>query len=412
MLSGNVDRLVPFATGNRVHIRRSHRAPYSGGYGIITSVDELDSKGPYLVRFDDGTQFRYRAHEIEVAHDRKPYTREHLFGRIMKTQFQVFFALAIASLMLLSACGPSQEANTSPKSNEPQQQAASAGQQPAAPAPAAVPAEQPQPQLIVKPKPQAAKQSPVKPADPPVTKPAAPAPAATADAGSTANRTLTLPVPVAPIAVPAAPVDEVKPIPVEPPPPPREVTVPSGTLVSIRMIDSVSSETSHEGETFKASLDAPIIVDNETVFPKGSDVYVKLSKVQSAGRVSGRSEVQLQLDRIFLAKTSYVLESSTYVSTGASQGQKTAKTSVLGGAIGAAIGAIAGGGKGAVIGGATGAGAGAGVEAIRKGEQVRVDSETRLDFRTENAIKVTLQSPSSSFQRNNPSGPSRFGTRQ
>jgi hypothetical protein len=127
---------------------------------------------------------------------------------------------------------------------------------------------------------------------------------------------------VAPIAVPAAPVDEVKPIPVEPPPPPREVTVPSGTLVSIRMIDSVSSETSHEGETFKASLDAPIIVDNETVFPKGSDVYVKLSKVQSAGRVSGRSEVQLQLDRIFLAKTSYVLESSTYVSTGASQGQK------------------------------------------------------------------------------------------
>ena len=81
-------------------------------------------------------------------------------------------------------------------------------------------------------------------------------------------------------------------------------------------------------------------------------------------------------------------------------------------AIGAAIGAISGGGKGAVIGGATGAGAGAGVEAVRKGEQVRVDSETRLDFRLENSLDVTLQSPSSTPQRTNPSGPVRFGTRQ
>jgi len=224
---------------------------------------------------------------------------------------------------------------------------------------------------------------------------------------------LTLPNPITPpVAVPVPPpVDEVKPQPVEPPPP-REITVPSGTSVAVRMIDSVSSETAHVGETFKASLDAPIVVDNETVFPKGSEVYVKLTKVQSAGRVSGQSEVQLQLDRIFLGKTGYVLDSSTYVNTGASQGGRTARSAGVGAAIGAAIGAITGGGKGAVIGGATGAGAGAGVEAVRKGEQVRVDSETRLDFRLEESVKVTLQSSSSSSQRNNPSGPARFGTRQ
>jgi hypothetical protein len=177
------------------------------------------------------------------------------------------------------------------------------------------------------------------------------------------------------------------------------------------MIDSVDSETARVGESFKASLDAPIIVDNETVFPKGSEVYVKLTKVQAAGRVSGRSELQLQLDRIFLGKKSYLLETSTYASQGASQTGRTARSAGLGAAIGAAIGAISGGGKGAVIGGATGAGAGAGVEAIRKGEQVKVDSETRLEFRLESPIDVTLQSPSNS-QRNNPSGPLRFGTRQ
>ena len=178
------------------------------------------------------------------------------------------------------------------------------------------------------------------------------------------------------------------------------------------MIDSVDSEKSRVGETFKASLDEPLTVDNETVFPKGSEVYVKLSKVQSAGRVSGRSEVQLQLDRIFLGRKSYLLESSTYVSSGASQTGKTARSAGLGTAIGAAVGAISGGGKGAVIGGAAGAGAGAGAEAIRKGEQVRVDSETRLDFRLEESIEVTLQSPSpNTTQRNNPSGPLRLGTR-
>jgi len=211
--------------------------------------------------------------------------------------------------------------------------------------------------------------------------------------------------------LPPAPADEVKPVQVEPPAA-KKVNIPSGTLVSILMIDSVDSETARVGETFKASLEAPVVVDNETVFPKGSEVYVKLSKVQQAGRVSGRSELQLQLDRIYLGRKSYLVQSSTYVSTGASQGGRTAKTAGLGAAIGAAIGAISGGGKGAVIGGATGAGAGAGVEAIRKGEQVRVDSETRLDFRLEDSLEVTLQSSPTSPQRNNPSGPNRFGTRQ
>jgi hypothetical protein len=178
------------------------------------------------------------------------------------------------------------------------------------------------------------------------------------------------------------------------------------------MVDSVDSETAHAGETFKATLDEPIVVDDAIVFPTGSEVYLKLTKVQSAGRVSGRSELQLQLDRILAGRRSYLLESSTYVSTGASETGKTAKTAGLGAAIGAAIGAISGGGKGAVIGGAAGAGAGVGIEAIRKSEQVRVDSETRLDFRLEGPVEVTLDSPSSTNpQRPNPSGPTRFGTR-
>jgi hypothetical protein len=248
---------------------------------------------------------------------------------------------------------------------------------------------------------------------------APPAQTTTASASPATQPTLNLPAPVPPpIAVPAPPPDvpvatDVKPEPVEPVT--RQVTVPSGTLVSLRMVDSVDSGTDHVGQTFKATLESPITVNNETVFPKGAETYVKLTKVESAGRLSGRSELQLQLDRIFLGKTSYLVESNTFTNTGSSQGAKTAKTAGIGAAIGAVIGGIAGGGKGAVIGGATGAGAGVGVEAISKGDQVRVDSETRLDFRLENPLEVTIQnnlSPSNSSPRHSPSGPLRFGTRQ
>ena len=243
-------------------------------------------------------------------------------------------------------------------------------------------------------------------------KEASPAPAP--EPAPAVSPTLTLPAPVAPpVDAPGVP-PEPKQVTSEPVGPvARQVIVPKGTPVSIRMIDAVDSSTAHVGETFKASLDSPIVVDNETVFPKGAEVYVKLTKVESAGRLSGKSELQLQLDRIFLGDKSYRLESNTFENTGASQGARTARSAGLGAAIGAAIGAISGGGKGAIIGGATGAGAGVGVEAVRKGDQIRVDSETRLDFRLENPVDVTIQlpSPTNSSPHRTLSGPNRFGTR-
>jgi hypothetical protein len=337
----------------------------------------------------------------------------------MKTYFQLLSALTLV-LALVSACGPAPNPKLQAESAEaPRQQAAPA----AAPAveqaePARTPVvEEPLPAVKVAPKREVAATS--KKA---VTAKPAPTPEPVR-AGNTTNR----PEPVEtssnnrqstsqvwsqpPVAEPVLAPEVIAPKPVEPPAP-RQVRVPFGTLIAVRMIDSVDSETAQAGDTFKGSLDAPVTIDGETVFPEGTEVHVKLSAVQSAGRVRGKSELQLQLDRIRYGGRIYLLESSKYVTTGASQGGRTARSAGLGAAIGAAIGAISGGGKGAIIGASTGAGAGAGVEAIRKGEQVRVDSETRVDFRLEESIEVTLQPASSSSQRNNPSEPPRFGTRQ
>jgi hypothetical protein len=166
--------------------------------------------------------------------------------------------------------------------------------------------------------------------------------------------------------------------------------LPPGTLLSIRMIDPVDSKTDHVGQTFKASLDAPVILDGQTVIPKGGDVFVKLTKVESAGRLSGSSQLELQLDRVYVGTKSYTVISNTFQSAGDSQGKKAAKQTGIGAGIGAIIGAIAGGKKGAAIGAGVGGGAGAGATAIENGEQVRVESEAKLTFRLEQPLNLTI----------------------
>jgi len=190
-------------------------------------------------------------------------------------------------------------------------------------------------------------------------------------------------------AATAAPAPAVVP-PVDVPPPPKQVVVPSGTTVSIQMIDSVDSAVNQTGEIFHASLDAPIVVDDEVVVPKGADVYVRLSSASSAGHMTGTSDLRLELVKLEFQGESYPLESSTYSLTGSSRGKDTAKKVGAGAVLGTLLGAIAGGGKGAAIGAAAGAGAGGVYQASTHGKQVKIPSETKLDFQLEQPVTVTV----------------------
>ena len=196
----------------------------------------------------------------------------------------------------------------------------------------------------------------------------------------------TPPPPPAPVAAAPAPA----PPPVEPEPPkPMEVEIVAGTPVVVRMIDGIDSEVNRAGEVFRASLDAPLMADGEVVVPEGADVFVKLVESKSAGRLAGRSELRLELIRLQFQGKSYPLVSSTYEQVGTSRGKRTAATVGGGAAIGAVIGAIAGGGKGAAIGAAVGGAGGTAVQVLTKGQQIRVPSETRLEFRLEAPVEVT-----------------------
>jgi hypothetical protein len=192
------------------------------------------------------------------------------------------------------------------------------------------------------------------------------------------------------------PVAEVQPAaPPQPPPPaprpqPKLVQIPSSSTMTVRMIDGVDSSVNHPGEIFHAALEAPLVVDNQVIVPRGADVYVRLSNASSAGHMSGKSELHLELLKMDFQGQSYPLVSSTYSVVGSSRGQDTAKK--VGGAavIGAIIGAVAGGGRGAAIGAGVGAGGGAVYQGATKGKQVKVPSETKLDFQLAQPLTVTV----------------------
>ena len=187
------------------------------------------------------------------------------------------------------------------------------------------------------------------------------------------------------------------PVPAPPPPPqPRQVQIPSGTTMPIRMIDGVDSSVNKTGEIFHASLDAPVVVDNDVVVPRGADVYVRLASASSAGHIKGRSELHLELVKLEFQGQSYPLVSSTYSLAGGSRGKDTAKKVGAGAVIGTLIGAIAGGGKGAAIGAAAGAGAGGVYQEATHGKQVKIPSETKLDFQLEQPVTVTVMPRSAS----------------
>ena len=169
------------------------------------------------------------------------------------------------------------------------------------------------------------------------------------------------------------------------------VTIPAGTTIAVRTIDAIDSTKNQVGDRFQASLEEPLIVDEKVVAEKGADVYGRLEESRETGTFTGRSELKLVLTGIVVDGKTVPIVTGDYELTGKSKGASTAKRTVGGAAIGSIIGAIAGGGKGAAIGAGTGAGVGAGSEIITKGNQVKIPSETLLDFTLQQSVTIPKQ---------------------
>lgn len=181
------------------------------------------------------------------------------------------------------------------------------------------------------------------------------------------------------------------------PPPPKKFIIDQGTQLTVRLVDAIDSEKNQTGDTFHATLNAPITSDGEEALPAGVQVQGHLIEVKSAGKFAGQSSVIMQLDSITSGGRTYNVQTDQYKKQGSSRGKNTAEKVGAGAGIGAIIGALAGGGKGAAIGAAAGGGVGGGVQAVTKGQQIKLPSETILNFTLQAPITVVeAQGPNSS----------------
>lgn len=200
---------------------------------------------------------------------------------------------------------------------------------------------------------------------------------------------------------PAVAANNAPPVNVLPPPPaPKKLIIDQGTQITVRLIDPIDSEKNQTGDTFHATLNAPLTSDGEQAVPAGVELVGHLVSVKSAGKFAGQSEVVMQLDSLSSAGRTYNIQTDQYSKKGSSRGKNTAEKVGGGAVIGSIIGAIAGGGKGAAIGAAAGAGVGGGVQAASKSQQIKLPSETVLSFVLQQPVTVVqLQSADASRQK-------------
>ena len=162
--------------------------------------------------------------------------------------------------------------------------------------------------------------------------------------------------------------------------------IPANTQIHVRMIDGIDSSKATEGQTFRASVAEPVIVNGRIVAARGADATVKLVNLNQGGKFKGSTELAVTLTSLTLNGRSVNVTTSDVTRVSGGQGKNTALKTGIGAGIGAAIGAIAGGGKGAAIGAGAGGAAGAGSQVFTKGKKVQIPSETLLQFQLRIAV--------------------------
>jgi hypothetical protein len=168
----------------------------------------------------------------------------------------------------------------------------------------------------------------------------------------------------------------------------RPMVVPAGTVITVRLGQTVGSKLSSPGETFTATVASPVVVEGKTAIATGASATGTVVDAKPLGRFKGGASLQLRLTSISIGGTEQAVSTSAVVRTATGKGKRTAVLAGGGAALGALIGGLAGGGKGAGIGALAGGGAGAGGAAFTGNKDIVLPAESALSFKLEQPVEV------------------------
>jgi len=171
-------------------------------------------------------------------------------------------------------------------------------------------------------------------------------------------------------------------------PAPQAITIPVGTVITVRLGETLSSKSSSAGQSFSATVAEPVSVDGKTVIEKGAAARGTVVDAKSMGHFKGGALLEVRLSSVTINGKETSVDTGMVARSVAGKGKRSAGFIGGGAGAGALIGALAGGGKGAAIGAAAGAGAGTAGAAFTGNKEIVLPAEQPLTFKLKQAIEV------------------------
>lgn len=174
-----------------------------------------------------------------------------------------------------------------------------------------------------------------------------------------------------------------------PPPPPKPVVIPAGTLLTVRLGETLDSKTATSGAVFRATMANPVTINGVMLIPESSEASGVIREAKKAGKFKGAAVLRLALTSLTIHGHTYNVTADDIAQTSTGKGKRTAGVIAGGTGAGAAIGAIAGGGKGAAIGALVGATAGTvGAATTGNNRDIAYPVESALTFRLAEPLTI------------------------
>jgi hypothetical protein len=195
---------------------------------------------------------------------------------------------------------------------------------------------------------------------------------------------------------------------------PPTLTLPAGTLVTVRVSDYLSSDHNKVGDPFSAQLEQPLVVDGWVVARRGQTVLGRVAVAKKAGRIKGVSELGVELSFLVLVDGQQLPVRTQLIqdTAGTSKGRDASAVGTTTG-VGAVIGAAANGGEGAAIGAGAGAAVGLVGVLLTRGRPTILPPETSLTFQLQASLTISTARSRIAFRPVNPQdyGPSKLERR-
>ncbi len=165
------------------------------------------------------------------------------------------------------------------------------------------------------------------------------------------------------------------------------VTIPAGTILNVRLTQTIDVDYAAPGSIYHALLADPVMMGSAVVIPSGARVALQAVDVKQSGRFKGSDKITLSATSVSFGGRTYAIATSYVQSKSKGQGKKTAEHAGIGAGIGAAVGGLFGGGGGAALGAVVGGTTGV-VAGNHGGAHLMIPAETWFQFQLNTSLTV------------------------